>query len=150
MNFLDKLDYLMMKNGLNKRTLSQVSGIPYTTIASFYKKGYDNTKMSTAIKLASCLNVSLDYLIKDEINDEEYGMKKASANVANALEKRLVDNFNKLNKDGQSMLCELSQVLVDSKRYCQPVEIAARGGHQVSANQVDDLDDLIPPDAIHE
>lgn len=76
--------------------------------------------------------------------------KKAPANVANALEKRLVDNFNKLNKDGQSMLYELSQVLVDSKRYCQPVEIAARGGHQVSANQVDDLDDLIPPDAIHE
>lgn len=76
--------------------------------------------------------------------------KKAPANVANALEKRLVDNFNKLNKDGQSMLCELSQVLVDSKRYCKPVEVAARGGHHVDANQVSDLDDLLPPDAIHE
>ena len=76
--------------------------------------------------------------------------KKAPANVANALEKRLVENFNRLNKDGQSMLCELSQVLADSKRYCKPVEVAARGGHQVDANHVDNLDDLLPPDAIHE
>lgn len=76
--------------------------------------------------------------------------KKAPANVANALEKRLVDNFNKLNKDGQSMLCELSQVMVDSKRYCYPVEVAAHGGQHVTANQVDDLDKLLPPEALYE
>ena len=38
MNILDKLDLLMHERGLNKRTLSQACGIPYTTIIGLYKK----------------------------------------------------------------------------------------------------------------
>ena len=32
LNFLEKLDLLMEREGLNRRTLSLRSGIPYTTI----------------------------------------------------------------------------------------------------------------------
>ena len=73
MNFLEKLDYMMQKLAINKSKLSQLSGIPYTTIDAFYKKGFENTKMSTIRKLADALDVSLDYLIIDSITDEEYG-----------------------------------------------------------------------------
>ena len=45
-----------------------MSGIPYTTIDGFYKKGSDNIKLSTLKKLAECLNCSLDYLV-DDTND---------------------------------------------------------------------------------
>lgn len=38
MNFLEKLDFLMEKYGLNKRTLALKSDIPYTTIDAWYKK----------------------------------------------------------------------------------------------------------------
>lgn len=62
--FLNVLDELMKKNGLNKNTLSKKSGIPYTTIDGFYKKGCDNTKLSTLRQLAKFFNVSLDYLIE--------------------------------------------------------------------------------------
>lgn len=61
MNFLEKLDYLMKKKGLNKSKLSKLSGVPYTTIDGFYKKGYENTKISTIQKIALALDVSLDY-----------------------------------------------------------------------------------------
>ena len=71
--FLDKLNYLMEKRSINKNTLSQLSGIPYTTIDGLYKKGYENTKLSTIRKLARALDVSLDYLMIDNITDENYG-----------------------------------------------------------------------------
>ena len=73
MNFLEKLDFMMNKLNINKSRLADLSGVPYTTIDSFYKKGYENTKLSTIKKLASALNVSLDYLIVDTITDELYG-----------------------------------------------------------------------------
>ena len=66
MTFLDKLNYLMEKRSINKNVLSQLSGIPYTTIDGLYKKGYENTKLSTVRKLARALDVSLDYLIKSQ------------------------------------------------------------------------------------
>ncbi len=57
MNLLDKLDFLMSENDLNKNTLSQKSGIPYSTIDSLYKKGFENIKLSTLkdwLRLSMC------------------------------------------------------------------------------------------------
>ena len=66
MSFIDRLEYLMKKNGIkNKSELARVSDIPYTTIDGFYKKGSDNIKLSTLRKLAKCLHCSLDYLTED-------------------------------------------------------------------------------------
>lgn len=142
MDFYLILQEIMKEKDLNIPAVARKCGLSDGTIRSIIKREQKNVTLDVAFRLYRGLNVSLERL-----NGEQ---EKAPANVANALEKRLVDNFNKLNKDGQSMLCELSQVLVDSKRYCKPVEVAARGGHQVDANQVGDLDDLLPPDAIHE
>lgn len=61
MNFLENLDFLMKENGLNKRSLSEQSGIPYTTIISWYKKGYENLNITTLRKLSSYFGTTLDY-----------------------------------------------------------------------------------------
>lgn len=68
MTFTDKLDALMEKRHINKSILSKESGIPYTTIDGFYKKGSDNIKLSTLRKLSSYFHCSLDYLVDDENN----------------------------------------------------------------------------------
>ena len=48
MSFTSRLELLMQKNGINNKSeLSKISGIPYTTIDGFYKKGSDNIKLST-------------------------------------------------------------------------------------------------------
>ncbi|MEL7655885.1 MAG: helix-turn-helix transcriptional regulator [Bacillota bacterium] len=70
MSFLDKLDDLMRNKGINKNQLSQQTGIPYSTIDSFYKKGYDNVKLSTLRKLATFFGCSLDYLADDDVLEE--------------------------------------------------------------------------------
>lgn len=73
MNFLEKLDFLMNKYNLNKHTFSQASGIPYTTIDGFYKKGYEGCRLSTLEKIRDYFNTSLDYLMDDSIEDPNYG-----------------------------------------------------------------------------
>lgn len=67
MSFLTRLDELMERKGINRAQLSRETGIPYTTINSFYHKGYENVRLSTLKKLAEYFNCSLDYLIDDEI-----------------------------------------------------------------------------------
>lgn len=64
--FIDILNELMSKKGINKNILSKESGIPYTTIDGFYKKGSENIKLSTLQKLSEYFNVSLDYLVKGD------------------------------------------------------------------------------------
>lgn len=53
MDFLEKLDYLMSKQNLNKSTLSKACDIPYTTIDGWYKKGYAGLKLTTLRKLSN-------------------------------------------------------------------------------------------------
>ena len=42
MGLTDKLDFLMLDRNINKAELARESGVPYTTIDGFYKKGSEN------------------------------------------------------------------------------------------------------------
>ena len=62
----DKLDELMAKKDINRAILAKESGIPYTTIDGFYKKGCENIKLSTLRKLAEYFDITLDELLELE------------------------------------------------------------------------------------
>lgn len=79
MSFLTKLDRLMSEKNINKSQLSRESGVPYTTIDGFYKKGTENIKLSTLKKLAAYFNCSLDYLADDDIPDDGYSIHTIAA-----------------------------------------------------------------------
>lgn len=102
MNFLEKLDSLMNKYGLNKRTLSQKSEIPYTTIDGWYKKGYEGLKLTTLRKLADYFNITLDYLVLDEISDPNYG--KSIGFKVDYDEMEHIKKYRTLNKHGKEMV----------------------------------------------
>lgn len=70
MGLTDKLDLLMREKNINKAELARESGIPYTTIDGFYKKGAENAKLSTLKKLCSYFNCSLDFLADDNLSEE--------------------------------------------------------------------------------
>lgn len=65
LNFLEKLCYLMEKNKLNRHSLSVACGIPYNTINSWYKQGYEGLKLTSLRKLADFFDTSLDFWVKD-------------------------------------------------------------------------------------
>lgn len=71
MNFLEKLDYLMKKNKLNKSTLSKACDIPYTTIDGWYKKGYEGLKLTTLRKLVNYFGTTLDFWANDDAPIED-------------------------------------------------------------------------------
>ena len=66
----DKLDLLMKERNINKADLARESGVPYTTIDGFYKKGSENAKLSTLKKLCTYFNCTLDYLADDDVGDQ--------------------------------------------------------------------------------
>lgn len=67
MGLTDKLDLLMKEKNINKAELARESGVPYTTIDGFYKKGSENAKLSTLKKLCAYFDCSLDFLADDNI-----------------------------------------------------------------------------------
>ena len=69
MGLTDKLDLLMKEKHINKAELARESGVPYTTIDGFYKKGSENAKLSTLKKLCSYFGCSLDFLADDDIEE---------------------------------------------------------------------------------
>lgn len=72
LTFLEKLDYLLYANKINKHKLSELSDIPYTTILNFYKQSYDNIKLSTFKKLCDYFGVTMDSMARDEVTKIEY------------------------------------------------------------------------------
>ena len=119
MNILDKLDLLMHERGLNKRTLSQACGIPYTTIIGLYKKGYEGARMSTVRGLAHFFGVSTDYLITDEITDPHYGLSSPAAPVPalSADEQQLITDYREFNAEGKEKVRDYVADLADNPKY---------------------------------
>ena len=126
--FLEVLDNLMLKHGLNKSSLSKQSGIPYTTIDGFYKKGYANAKLSTLRQLAQFFEVSLDYLVDDNVQENN--------TILNNNENKILSSYRSLNTLGQQKAMEYIRLLLLDSNYkkIQPMppeksyEIAAWGG----------------------
>ena len=99
MTFLEKLDALMAREHLNRRSLSQGAGIPYTTIDNWYQRGYQGLKLSTAGKLASFFGTTTDYLLREDLTDPDYA--KAQGFVADLAEVDLVRRYRTLDQYGR-------------------------------------------------
>ena len=72
MDMINKITILMEEQDLNKADLSKRTSIPYTTIDGLFKKGTENIKRSTLLKLAHYFGVTVDYLANDDIVDKNY------------------------------------------------------------------------------
>ncbi|MDD6189249.1 MAG: LexA family transcriptional regulator [Clostridiales bacterium] len=89
--FPENVRALMEERGINKRELSLGSGIPYTTIDGWFKKGGDNVHLGTLLRLAEYFNVSLDSLA-----GTDGGMTPA--------EQLMLGRWRRLDEHGQRMV----------------------------------------------
>ena len=76
-------------------------------------------KMSTLKTLADCLNVSVDYLVRDEITDPHYGLSSpaAPAPALTADETQLIDDYRKFNDEGKEKVRDYVADLADNPKY---------------------------------
>lgn len=114
MDFLDKLNYLMNENNLNKSTLSKACEIPYTTIDGWYKKGYEGLKLTTLRKLANYFGTSLDFWALEDIDVKE-------SNYFSDKEKKLISDFRELNSQGQDYILQTMDLVKDKYKKCDSV-----------------------------
>lgn len=123
MTFLEKLDMLMGRMGLNKHTLAERSGIPYSTIVNFYKLGYDNMKMSTLFKLGDFFNVPIDYLILDEFEtprDYYLYLSNNDMKMETEAEKHLISVFRSLNDKGKEAVLAHLEIVAGNPAMTSP------------------------------
>ena len=114
MDFLQKIDQLMIESGLNKHTLAQKSGIPYTTIVGLFERGKENARVSTINKLCSFFNVSMDYLLLDEYRTpEEFtpNGKTAEFCCEHSDEIEIVRLYRSLNSAGKNTLLNTARAI---------------------------------------
>jgi transcriptional regulator with XRE-family HTH domain len=129
--FINKLNYLLESKKLNKKQFSEKSDIPYTTIDGIYKKGYANIKLSTLKKIANFFNVSLGYLIVDEVLDINYGKNKKSDFIISRAgesvteyktkfevqKEKCLDLFIKLDESDRIKTIERMETYLEDEKY---------------------------------
>ena len=95
----------MKRDGLNRHTLAQKSGVPYTTIVGLYERGPENARLSTVNKLCAFFDVPLDYLALDQYEKPEDFIpngKTASTVCETSEETELISLYRGLNAEAQS------------------------------------------------
>lgn len=101
MNFTDKLSKLIKDKNLNRKKFSDLSGIPYSTIDNWYKRGYDNMSISTLRALCAFFGVTMDsmaYDNKDIAYTADHDMDFTPADA------ELVRKYNGLDASGRQMV----------------------------------------------
>lgn len=107
MDFLSKLDWLMKRDGINKRVLAQRSGVPYTTIVGLYERGAENARLSTINRLCEFFSVPIDYLALDKYERPEDFVPSDvhfSTICEDELEAELIACYRSVNLDGRSVI----------------------------------------------
>ncbi|MDO4178275.1 MAG: helix-turn-helix transcriptional regulator [Phascolarctobacterium sp.] len=70
MEWKNKIKILMDQNGLNQKELSKISGIAESSL-SRYLNSDQRPRIDIILNLAKALNVSPEYILSDEENNEE-------------------------------------------------------------------------------
>ena len=75
MSFSEKVRSARDLLGMNQQELADAVGVSRRTIVS-YESGEKTPRPNTMRKISSALQVSIDYLTRDEIDDPSYGLEK--------------------------------------------------------------------------
>lgn len=81
MTFKEKLERLIEEKNVSIPTISEATGVSSQTIYSILKRDSDKTKLSHLNKLSEYFNVSLDYLVDDNVTDKKLRREPDSNDV---------------------------------------------------------------------
>lgn len=94
MNFGQRLLDILDEKNMTRAELCRLTGLKSSNLVSYIKDPNRSPKLSTAVKIADALGVSLDYL--SDSNDPQ------ESTYIDAQKSRLLDGFSKLNAEGRS------------------------------------------------
>lgn len=95
--------------GYSKKTVSEKSGIPYTTYIKYESGERKDVSMDAIVKLADFYGVSTDYLLGRETGEPNTLDKLVGEFNMSALEKEILDNYLNLPDNMRGDLMEFLQ-----------------------------------------
>lgn len=69
MTLYEKIDFLCDTNKIARKELARQTGISYATLNSMFSRQSTNISLETIRAIANFFNVSLDYLLADEVDE---------------------------------------------------------------------------------
>lgn len=99
MNIYEKIDYLIDRKGITRKFLCNEIGVSYNTLNSMIKRNSGSISVDTIRDIANFFNVSIDYLMRDEITDPEYGTTIDFAVTLS--EQSLIKKYRTLDEHGK-------------------------------------------------
>lgn len=130
MNFLEKLNGIKKESGKTTSEISKLSGIPVGTLNKLFAGQTKNPSVDTVWSVMHCLGHTLDDLL-DNL-DNTSAIKNSSAPVQTGAEeltddkKQLLEDYDKLNEDGQSTARDSVHALTFLAKYkkCNSAEFS--------------------------
>ncbi len=113
MTFLEKVDYLSSIQGSNRKRLSELSGIPYTTISNWYRRGYECITLVAFSRLCDYFNVTMDSMAFD---DQEIQYKTDLSPAASPDTQRVAAAYDQADYFHQQMVKETLGIRTDKEK----------------------------------
>ena len=108
MNFWERVDDLLDRNDINKKTLAYEAGFDASNIT----KGIKNNNVpsvETAVKIAKVLGVSVEYLVNGTENTKSPSQKETEQNQLRLYRKyhNLIEKMERFSEDKQTVVNNL-------------------------------------------
>ena len=108
MNFWERVDDLLDRNDINKKTLAYEAGFDASNIT----KGIKNNNVpsaETAVKIAKVLGVSVEYLVNGTENTKSTSQKETEQNQLRLYRKyhNLIEKMESFSEDKQTVVNNL-------------------------------------------
>lgn len=111
------------ENGIRIKKLAEMAGIPYSTLYSICKRDSDRISQDILLKVASALNVDLNWLLHGQTLEDRDNATKESVAVRFTVAEIQIQ-MDKLNSEGLKKVADYVDLLRISGRYDrQPVTV---------------------------
>ncbi|MDE7215405.1 MAG: helix-turn-helix domain-containing protein [Clostridia bacterium] len=111
--FNENFKRIMRENNLTQKQLSVYTGIPASSIASWFGKQSSSPSIDAVIKIADFLNVTIDYLIGREGEDGTIIID--GRECLSDSERGLIAKYRELSPKKQSLVNEYVATLLEDK-----------------------------------
>jgi transcriptional regulator with XRE-family HTH domain len=111
MTFTEKMEKLLRDNRGSQHKIAEKLGINSSTFTSSIRRGSDKMKMSHIVAIADYFEVSVDYLLRDDIDDPHFHQEiPATPEEAMQLLERLFQN-SKTSKADRERVVQMAMEL---------------------------------------
>ena len=112
MSFASRLRQAREQAGFTQQSLANQLGVTKNSISN-YENGVSSPKWEILLEIFDILHVDPNFLYQDDFAVDDFAVTRPLSDA----QKKLLDNFDQLNEEGQTKVIEYTEDLVLAGRY---------------------------------